>query len=274
MSTRKVEPLYLACSPVQALMTWLGIGLNGALILLCLSWLGTHVHHVEIAWPWFIVVFFVGLFVADFVSGLVHWGTDTWFDEAMFERVVSIAREHHLYPQHIVGYGVRDYVGYSSWPTVVLLAPIVLPITFSGATSNLLFLAIFLCAQVALCMCFGTYAHRLGHMRTQSRVIRALQRLGFLITPAYHGVHHSGRHDIRYCVINGWANPLCDRLRVWRALERLVTAVTGAVPRRNDREWFARFALNPSFVRQPLPSLLALRGGAAEKSIERPGAVS
>ena len=34
-----------------------------------------------------------------------------------------------------------------------------------------------------------------------------------------------------------WANPLCDALDMWRRLERLVHAVTGAAPRQNDLEW-------------------------------------
>ena len=108
-------------------------------------------------------------------------------------------------------------------------------------------------------MVFGSHAHRLGHVRTKSRVVRLLQRFHFLLSPAYHKVHHSGRHDIRYCVINGWANAVCDRLGFWRALERLVYAVTGAVPRHNDREWFSRYAEDPSFMRDPIPSLRTLR---------------
>lgn len=232
MATRKVEPLYLACDGVQTCFTWLGAFLNGALILWCSFWLVTHYAGIEVGWIYFFAAFFVGLFLTDFMSGLVHWGTDTWFDEIQLERVVSIAREHHIYPHHITGYGFRDYVGYSSWPTVLVVAPILLPLTLSGEPSDSLYLATFVLTEVSVFMIFGSYTHRLGHMRTRSRVARLLQRYRLIISPAYHKVHHSGLHDIRYCVFNGWANPLCDRLRFWRLLESLISFVTGAAPQR------------------------------------------
>jgi ubiquitin-conjugating enzyme E2 variant len=271
MATRKVEPLYLACDNLQSWFTWLGVYLNIALISWCLFWLAARYAEIEVGWPWFVVTFFVGLFVTDFVSGLVHWTTDTWFDEILYERIISIAREHHVYPYHIVGYGFRDYAGYSSWPTIVVVSPIVLPLTLGDAKSDMVYLMIFLCVEVALGMFFGTYAHRLGHARSESRVVRLLQRFGFLISPAYHKVHHSGRHDIRYCVINGWANSVCDRIGFWRGLERLVYTATGAVPRRNDREWFARFARDPSFMRDPIPSLIELRRDGCDRGDESTG---
>ena len=42
---------------------------------------------------------------------------------------------------------------------------------------------------------------------------------------------------IHYCVVNGWANYLCDGFYVWRGLERVIAAVTGLVPRADDFEW-------------------------------------
>lgn len=145
---------------------------------------------------------------------------------------------------------------------------IVLPLTLGGATSDTLYLTIFLCAQVSVFMFFGSHAHRLGHVRTESRIIRLLQRFRFLMSPAYHKVHHSGPKDIRYCVINGWANAPCDRIGLWRALERLVFVVTGAVPRCNDGEWFERLAQDPSFMRDPIPSLVTMRSHGSEQRIE------
>ena len=36
-------------------------------------------------------------------------------------------------------------------------------------------------------------------------------------------------------------------------------ATTGAVPRRNDSEWHARFVEDPAFMHDPVPTLRALR---------------
>jgi hypothetical protein len=145
----------------------------------------------------------------------------------------------------------------------------VLPSTIVGATSGTGFVTTFLCAEVALCMLFGSHAHLLGHVHTHSRLIKLLRRLRLLISPAYHKVHHAGPHDVRYCVINGWANPFCDRMGLWRVLESLVFVVTGAVPRHNDREWWERFLKDLSFMGAPIPSLLELRADTYGRVLKR-----
>jgi hypothetical protein len=53
--------------------------------------------------------------------------------------------------------------------------------------------------------------------------------------------HHSGAHDQNYCLITGAADrTLVGRLGIFRLLERIVSALTGAVPRENDRTWSMR----------------------------------
>lgn len=259
MANRRAKALYRTCSVAQAYQTWLGVLLNGVVVLWCALWLVFVARDQAPAWPWLVAMLVPGLFLADLFSGLVHWGTDTWFDETQFCRVVSIAREHHIYPHHIVDYGVRDYLGYSCWPAALAIGPVVALLSIAVPPSPVTYLCMFLCGEIALFMVFGTYGHRLGHAPARSPVVRRLQQLRLLISPSYHKVHHSGNHDVRYCVINGWADAVCDRIGFWRSLERLVTACTGSVPRRNDAEWFQRFANDPRFMTDPVPSLRELR---------------
>jgi Lipid desaturase domain len=210
MYVKPVRPLYLMCDRVQVTTAWIGIALNVLLICWCAYWVATAdetliPNAIDMA-----TIILIGLFMADFLSGFVHWVTDTWFDEVLSDRVVSIAREHHLYPSHILGYGFRDYVAYSSWPTILALGPIELLLTLAFAPAVWLYPLVFLCLTV--------------------------------------NVHHGGNHDIRYCVINGWANFVFDHIGFWRGLERLVTILTGAHPRRNDQAWRTRFHNDPDFL--------------------------
>ena len=172
---------------------------------------------------WFIPNLLGALFLADFFSGGVHWFTDTWFDEVVGGRVIAIAREHHLYPRHIVGYGFRDYVAYSSWPSILVIGPILLFLTLAIQASLLTFNLVCIFAVIAAIMSFGTYAHRLGHIEAKSRIVRFLRPRTPSVdgSAAYHAVHHRGNHDIRYCVVNGWANHVCDRVGFWRGLDFL-----------------------------------------------------
>jgi hypothetical protein len=58
-----------------------------------------------------------GIFVADFISGLLHWAFDTWFDEriAPLRRMVLLVREHHLRPARALKYRFRHDAGTLSW---------------------------------------------------------------------------------------------------------------------------------------------------------------
>ena len=63
------------------------------------------------------VAVLLGLYFGDFFSGLLHWTFDTWFSEHTrgLTRMVLIVREHHVHPQHIFRYGLKDEVGILSF---------------------------------------------------------------------------------------------------------------------------------------------------------------
>ena len=238
---RGVQPLFLECDRSQVITCWIGIAVYTAMNIWFGAWLVMTLDQTG-SWPWLLVLTtLVALFVADVMSGVVHWATDTWFDEIMSERVISIAREHHLHPHHIVGYGVRDYIAYSAWPTMIMLGPIGMILTLLPTPSPVLFHVVWSMFIISTCMYFGTYAHRLGHKRSEWAIVRLMQRCHLLIDVRHHNVHHRDNHDVRYCVITGWANYVCDRIGFWRGLERVIHRLTGAVPRENDYVWFARY---------------------------------
>jgi hypothetical protein len=247
--------LYQQCSPAQAYTTWLGAGLNALLVLWCAAWLVGHARAASPAWPLVVIAVFAGLFLADFFTGLIHWVTDTWFDEILFTRVVSIAREHHLYPHHIIGYGFRDYVGYTSWPAALVFGPVVPWLLLWAEPSAVRYVSVLIIGEICAVSFFGTHFHRFGHRRSDNPIVRFLQKTRFLITPQYHALHHGGTHETHYCVVNGWANVACDAIGFWHGLEKIVIRLTRAVPRHNDSEWVARFRQDRSFMTDPVPSL-------------------
>lgn len=253
--TSNSGPLYLRCTRGQAVATWLGAGLNAALVVWCGWWLVLNATEGNLAWPVLTVLVLIGFFLADFFTGLIHWVTDTWFDEVQFTRMVSIAREHHLYPHHILGYGFRDYVGYTSWPAVLLFAPMLPWLLLRSEVSPVTYGWVLVCSVVCALSFFGTHLHRFGHQRSENPLVRFLQSARLLISPQYHAQHHGGIHDTHYCVVNGWANVVCDAIGFWRGLEKLAHWLSGAVPRHNDREWLARFRQDRLFMSDPVRSL-------------------
>ncbi len=209
---------------------------NAAVILAGLGYLGSHAPTLEFAWMVVPVAVAVGLFVGDFATGAVHWALDTWFDEAALGRLVLIAREHHSHPHHILGYRFLEHATLGSGPSVLVLGPLMAATAMTGEGA-FAFGLMLVWTIVAVCLFFGTSLHNLGHRPARSRLIRGLQRYHLLITPSYHAQHHRPPQMERYCVVNAWANPICDRLGVWRLFERCVTRLTGAEPRIDDIAW-------------------------------------
>ncbi len=239
-----VEPLFLSSSPDKIVFSWAGFAGNLAFVGWGAYWLVADYDAARVAWYHLVPAIVAGLFLLDWFSGLVHWTYDTWFDEHIpgFQRSVSIAREHHVLPYHIVGYAFRDHVSYSSWPAFAFVAPIGLLLSVCAAPTPAVYVGVLLTTGICFGMLFGSHCHLLGHRPARSRVIRFLQRSHLLVSPAYHRLHHDGGHDTRYAVVNGWSNVVCDRIGFWRGLERVIQALTSAEPRRSDREWMARYA--------------------------------
>lgn len=266
--------LYLKKTPGHTLAGWIGIGLNLACVVACARWSSAHFGDVRPGWPLLSAAALAGLLASDFYTGFVHWLTDTWLDERSFDRVACIAREHHIYPQHVLDYTLWDYVAYMCFPTTVVFGPLCVLLTAILPPCAPVYFAVLVVGQVSFLMFFGTHFHRLGHRQSKSRLVRLLQKGHLLITPKYHARHHSGAHDDNYCVVNGWMNPILDRTGFWRGLERVVHALTGAVPRESEGEWTARYREDPSFMLDPLPSLLKLRAAGRAPSPERGRAAS
>src|SRR5262245_3620193 len=183
----------------------------------------------------------LAIFAADFVSGLFHWAFDTWFDESMtaIRRSVVTVREHHIYPNHIFRVKFHEEIGTLGWNAAMFTG---LPIVWmllretGGRTTYVMFAAV-----VFNLLIFGMLQfHKCGHRTQNPAPVRALQRVGLLLSREHHVKHHRGNHDINYCLVTGWADMTLGRLGLFRMLERVIARLTGAIPQRNDHEWLAR----------------------------------
>jgi ubiquitin-conjugating enzyme E2 variant len=246
----KSRPFFLESTLIERQLMRVSVGANLAVITFCAAYLILQHYPCGISWPYIAVGVLVGYLIADFASGLVHWGMDTWFSEAVLGRAVAVAREHHTHPQHILAYGFLEHATLGSAPSAVFIGSAAL-ITADCTISPLSYFFMIIWLITSTCLFFGTSFHNLGHRRPNSVFIRIAQKMHLIISPNYHWVHHRDGQLFRYCVINGWANYPCDRLHVWRGLEWLVQKLTGAVPRRDDLDWQRRYKVTGTLI---LPS--------------------
>jgi len=174
--------------------------------------------------------FMVGAYMADLFSGSVH----CFLDHVKLEAVPAQKRNwlqylafgfqyHHVQPinwlyQDLFAHGILK-AGF----ILFLLAHIVwfLFQVFSPSHwTDLMFIV--LSWSLLLCQ----VAHAAAHNRFRdsffwSRFFAFAQSVGLLISPSQHHIHHS-RFDQNFCIINGWANPLLNKIFMLNTIQGLI----------------------------------------------------
>jgi plasmanylethanolamine desaturase len=185
---------------------------------------------------WVPPAFAAGIAAADFVSGLIHWGADTWgrYDLPVIGRRLLVPfRLHHVNPGDFLRRGFIDTNGEVAFLAVLVL-PGLLTIPVGSAWGGPA--AVFGFALAAMGM-MTNQIHQWAHMPMPPRSIGALQDCGLILGRAGHAAHHERPFDSHYCITTGWCNKPLEAIRFFQRLEAAITFLTGARARRDDRRY-------------------------------------
>ena len=178
----------------------------------------------------------LGWVAADFVTGLVHWAGDTWGTPdwpVVGAAFIRPFREHHVDEKAITRH---DFIEVNGANCLVSLP--ILGAAFAIPFADGKFALFALTALVSLV--FWVFAtnqiHKWAHQDQPLPIVRALQRLGLVLSPENHSRHHHSPYDRYYCITTGWLNAPLAALGFYRKTESLITFVTGALARESDVE--------------------------------------
>lgn len=168
-----------------------------------------------------------GLFLADFISGLIHWFEDRYGNPKwpVLGHTIRANQEHHFRPRAFLGGSFL-----SRNREVLVLGTLFLAGFWVTGTLNLF---------TGSAVLFGMFAnefHRAAHRspKENGRLITALQKTGLAQSFQHHAAHHRQGKDTHYCVVTNYTNPILERVGFFPALERIVKATTGRVPRLDE----------------------------------------
>jgi ubiquitin-conjugating enzyme E2 variant len=185
---------------------------------------------------WLPLAALVGILASDFASGFVHWMFDTWgsVDTPVVGRLaIRTFRHHHVDAKAITRHDFIETNGHNvslSVPVVIVGVLVVRPAT---ATLLDVFIGMAL-LSLALFNGFTSQIHKWAHTDNPPTLVRLLQRARLIIAPEHHSAHHTAPYTRSYCITVGWLNAPLRAIRFFETLERLITWVTGAVPREDD----------------------------------------
>ena len=200
---------------------------------------------LDLAQWWVPLAFVGGMAAADFGSGLVHWGADTWGRDdfpVIGHRLLVPFRVHHINPDDFLERRFVDTNGDVAGLAVpVLLGFLAVPLEsgWGGAV------AVFGFAFCGIGM-MTNQIHQWAHMSSPPPPIRVLQSCGLVLGRSEHAAHHERPYDGHYCITTGWCNRPLEAIGFFRRLEAAITRLTGARPRHDDRRYEERYGVPAS----------------------------
>jgi len=201
-----------------------------------------------VLWPWLLtrlvpafgvaplmapLAILAGYLGADFISGFFHWLFDTWWrpETPGIGRIfVRTFREHHVDPKAITRHDFVETNGSNILAGAFLTS---LGFGLLGAERSAQFLSS--CMLFAgLFMAMTSQIHKWAHMDQPPAFVRLLQRSRILLSKEAHALHHEPPYVRSYCITCGWLNGTLHFFRFFQVLERLITAISGKLPRADD----------------------------------------
>lgn len=182
-------------------------------------------------WGWApLLVFLLGYPLADFVSGLVHWGGDTWGNEhtPLIGRFIKPFRVHHDRPRDLLGthfLSTNSDAAFAFIPYLAAAFFFPLDWEWSRLVSTLLF-------GIGVFGLPTSQIHKWAHMRRPPRPVKWLQKCRLILGPKHHDVHHKSPHLVNYCITTGWCNPILNWTGFFPKLEWLARNTIGLKPTR------------------------------------------
>ena len=176
-----------------------------------------------------------GCVLADLISGLVHWASDSFGRSTtpiLGPLFVRPFREHHIDASAITRESFLELHGTNCFfaaPLLVLGTYVVQPLSggfFALFVGSLLF-------ALAVGVLGAGQIHRWVHQEQVPRTVKFLQRAGLIISASAHRTHHEGDHSSHYCIVGGWWN---EPLRRWGVFESLEAALENRAGIRTTRD--------------------------------------
>lgn len=163
----------------------------------------------------------MAMLLADFVSGFVHCAADNFGQPST--PVFGVAfirpfRDHHKDPTDITRHDFVETNGNSCIVNLLVLVP-TFYFTSGEANTWQILLGVFV-LMFTLAIVMTNQVHKWAHMQVPPHFVARMQRLGLILSPKNHQVHHTAPFDKNYCITTGWMNGIIEKTGVFAWMVR------------------------------------------------------
>ncbi|XP_035776754.1 plasmanylethanolamine desaturase-like [Anopheles albimanus] len=189
-----------------------------------------------------VVAAIFGILTADFGSGLVHWGADTWGSvdlPIVGKNFLRPFREHHIDPTSITRHDFIETNGDNFMVALPILGK--LAWNFFTRSNAEIQQDYAISAYLFLCSIFiamTNQIHKWSHTYWGlPGWVLFLQRHHIILPRRHHRIHHVAPHETYFCITTGWLNWPLEKIKFWSTLEAIIELSTGHKPRADDLKW-------------------------------------
>ncbi len=172
---------------------------------------------------------------ADIASGIIHWAGDTWGSADTFilgPALIRPFREHHVDAKAMTRHDfVETNASCALGGIPILVASLLVP--FQTAHWLFVFLDLFV-FFLMLFVLMTNQIHKWCHQDHPPKGIGFLQKYKILLNPKHHNIHHTPPFNTYYCITTGWMNWILYKIQFFPTMEKIITKMTGAIPRKDD----------------------------------------
>jgi len=165
---------------------------------------------------WVLGSILVGLWLADFATGIFHWAVDNYCDPKW-----PIIGQTYILPSHL--HHEEEMYEFDIFALVTHFHIWMAAIVVGGAfwLAGLMNLTI---ASACLFGCLTNIIHHWSHAEPDENIwiIRVLQRVGLFQSIDHHRFHHGGNSDSHYCLLTDHFNPLLEFIGLWTRLDKIM----------------------------------------------------
>lgn len=193
-------------------------------------------------WSYILLAAFCGIITADFLSGLVHWGADTWGSVELpiiGKAFIRPFREHHIDPTAITRHDFIETNGDNFMVTIPALAYMAYKFfTYPEEKIHENYIGNSFLFLLAIFVAMTNQIHKWSHTYFGlPRWVTLLQDWHVVLPRLHHRIHHVAPHETYFCITTGWLNYPLDKLHFWSGMEWIIESLTGYKPRTDDMKW-------------------------------------
>lgn len=143
----------------------------------------------------------------DIISGILHIVLDNErsLEVPILDGLARGFQSHHNNPKDIYQMSLFNHLYVMHLPLTFIFFIVL------GINQPIIYLAY---ASLAASLHVMQMSHRWAHTpkKLLNPTIVFFQKIGFLLAPKTHGLHHNNVFDSNFCIMNGWSNFLLNRL--------------------------------------------------------------